>query len=293
MHLFSKSLYFLITCFVGIENDFDLLKLDFTELSLSVNVLFDAGFGVPLMKTVLVTGTNKGLGLEFVRQYLEQGNRVIATCRNTQKAPQLMSLVNHYRGRLEVFYMDLADFDSIKNLGHLLSKIEIDLFINNAATNAGYITNPDQNVFGKLNPKIWTDVFSANCVAPLMLAEVLYPNILMGREKKMIFLTAKTASISDNSSGGFYINRSARTALNQSVKSLSIDLKGDKISVGVISPGWVATDSGGVGMANESKRPRAMIDPTESVSGMIEVIEQLSLEKTGTFVDYNGKSIPW
>ena len=245
------------------------------------------------MKTIFLTGTNKGLGLEFVRQYLEQGNRVIATCRNTQKAPELISLVKHYNGLLEVFYMDLADFDSIRKLGKLLRNREIDLFINNAATNAGYITNPDQNVFGNLDPKIWTDVFSANCVAPLMLAEVLYPNILMGREKKMIFLTAKTASISDNSSGGFYMNRSARTALNQSVKSLSIDLKGDKISVAVVSPGWVATDSGGVGMVSESKRPKAMIDPSESVSGMIKAIEQLSLEKSGLFVDYMGKPIPW
>ena len=245
------------------------------------------------MKTIFLTGANKGLGLEFTRQYLEQGNRVIATYRNKGKASELMSLVTHYHGFLEIFHTDLADFDSIRKLGKLLRNREIDLFINNAATNAGYITNPDQNVFGNLDPKIWTDVFSANCVAPLMLAEVLYPNILMGREKKMIFLTAKTASISDNSSGGFYMNRSARTALNQSVKSLSIDLKGDKISVAVVSPGWVATDSGGVGMASESKRPKAMIDPSESVSGMIKAIEQLSLEKSGLFVDYMGKPIPW
>jgi NAD(P)-dependent dehydrogenase (short-subunit alcohol dehydrogenase family) len=245
------------------------------------------------LKTIFLTGTNKGLGLEFVRQYLEQGNRVIATCRNRQKAPELMSLVNQYKGLLDVYYMDLADFESINNLGNLLRNREIDIFINNAATNAGYITNKDQNVFGKLNPNLWIDVFSANCVAPLLLAEVLHPNILIGREKKMIFLTAKTASISDNSSGGFYMNRSARTALNQSVKSLSIDLKGDKISVAVVSPGWVATDSGGVGMVSESKRPKAMIDPSESVSGMIKAIEQLSLEKSGLFVDYKGKLIPW
>ena len=156
------------------------------------------------MKTIFLTGTNKGLGLEFVRQYLKQGNRVIATCRNRQKAPELMSLVNQYKGLLDVYYMDLADFESINNLGNLLRNREIDIFINNAATNVGYITNKDQNVFGKLNPNLWIDVFSANCVAPLLLAEVLHSNILIGREKKMIFLTAKTASISDNSSGGFY-----------------------------------------------------------------------------------------
>ena len=245
------------------------------------------------MKTIFLTGANKGLGLEFTRQYLEQGNRVIATCRNKGKASELMSLVTRYHGFLEIFHMDLADFDSIRQLGKLLSKRGIDLFINNAATNAGYITNSDQNVFGNLNPNIWTNVFSANCVAPLLLAEVLYLNILMGNDKKMIFLSAKTASISDNSSGGFYINRSARTALNQSVKSLSIDLKEDKISVAVISPGWVATDSGGVGMANESKRPKAMIDPMESVSGMIGVIDQFGFERTGLFIDYKGNIIPW
>jgi NAD(P)-dependent dehydrogenase (short-subunit alcohol dehydrogenase family) len=245
------------------------------------------------MKTIFLTGTNKGLGLEFTRQYLEQGNRVIATCRNREKASELMSLATRYNGFLEVFYMDLADFDSIKKLGKLLSDRGIDLFINNAATNAGYITNSDQNVFGNLNPNVWIDVFSANCVAPLLLAEVFYPNMLIGSDKKMIFLTAKTASILDNTSGGFYMNRSARTALNQSVKSLSIDLLKDKISIAAISPGWVATDSGGVGMANESKRPKAMIDPSESVLGMIKVIEQLNLKKSGSFVDYKGKPIPW
>tara|TARA_B100000767_G_C19632769_1_gene479021 strand:+ start:385 stop:930 length:546 start_codon:yes stop_codon:yes gene_type:complete len=181
----------------------------------------------------------------------------------------------------------------LQKLGKLLSDRGIDLFINNAATNAGYITNSDQNVFGNLNPNVWIDVFSANCVAPLLLAEVFYPNMLIGSDKKMIFLTAKTASILDNTSGGFYMNRSARTALNQSVKSLSIDLLKDKISIAAISPGWVATDSGGVGMANESKRPKAMIDPSESVSGMIKVIEQLNLKKSGSFVDYKGKLIPW
>ena len=245
------------------------------------------------MKTIFLTGANKGLGLEFTRQYLEQGNRVIATCRNKGKASELMSLVTRYHGFLEIFHMDLADFDSIRKLGKLLSKRGIDLFINNAATNAGYITNSDQNVFGNLNPNIWTNVFSANCVAPLLLAEVLYLNILMGNDKKMIFLSAKTASILDNTSGGFYMNRTARTALNQSVKSLSIDLLKDKISIAAISPGWVATDSGGVGIANDSKRQKALIDPKKSVSGMIKVIERLSLEKSGSFVDYKGQSIPW
>jgi NAD(P)-dependent dehydrogenase (short-subunit alcohol dehydrogenase family) len=245
------------------------------------------------MKTVFLTGTNKGLGLEFVRQYLKQGNRVIATCRDMQKATELMHLNDYYPKHLEILSMDLADTKSIENLGNLLKNRVIDLFINNAATNVGYITHSDQNVFGNLNPDTWSGVFDLNCVAPLLLAQTLYPNLLLGSDRKMIFLSAKTASISDNMSGGFYMNRSVRTALNQSVKSLSIDLLKDKIAVAAISPGWVATDSGGAGIADESKRPKAMIDPVKSVSGMIAVIEDLGLQKTGLFVDYKGEVIPW
>ncbi len=236
------------------------------------------------MATVFVTGTNKGLGYEFVRQYLKLGYKVIATCRNISHANNLISLRSISSDKLKLVEMDLNDVGSVKNLSKILKNDVIDIFISNAATNLGYISNKEKNIFGAIDEKIWMEVLKLNCVMPLMIAQQLKENILNGVEKKMVFMSAKTASIKDNSSGGMYINRSTRTALNQVVKSLSIDLEKDHVNVLAMSPGWVKTDSGGKG---------ALIDIKTSVLGMINVISKLNRESSGSFMDYKGEIIPW
>jgi len=236
------------------------------------------------MATVFVTGTNKGLGYEFVRQYLKLGYKVIATCRNISHANNLISLRSISSDKLKLVEMDLNDVGSVKNLSKILKNDVIDIFISNAATNLGYISNKEKNIFGVIDEKIWMEVLKLNCVMPLMIAQQLKENILNGVEKKMVFMSAKTASIKDNSSGGMYINRSTRTALNQVVKSLSIDLEKDHVNVLAMSPGWVKTDSGGKG---------ALIDIKTSVVGMINVISKLNRESSGSFMDYKGEIIPW
>ena len=236
------------------------------------------------MATIFVTGTNKGLGYEFVRQYLKLGYKVIATCRNISHANNLISLRSISSDKLKLVEMDLNDVGSVKNLSKILKNDVIDIFISNAATNLGYISNKEKNIFGAIDEKIWMEVLKLNCVMPLMIAQQLKENILNGVEKKMVFMSAKTASIKDNSSGGMYINRSTRTALNQVVKSLSIDLEKDHVNVLAMSPGWVKTDSGGKG---------ALIDIKTSVVGMINVISKLNRESSGSFMDYKGEIIPW
>ena len=236
------------------------------------------------MATVFITGTNKGLGYEFVRQYLKLGYKVIATCRNIAHADNLNNLSSNFSDKLKLVEMDLNDVDSVKNLSKTLKSDVIDIFISNAATNLGYISNKEKNVFGAIDEKIWIEVLKLNCVMPLMLAQQLKKNILQGVEKKIIFMSAKTASIEDNISGGMYMNRSTRTALNQVVKSLSIDLEEDHVNVLAMSPGWVKTDSGGKG---------ALIDVKTSVDGMINVISKLTRESSGSFMDYKGEIIPW
>ncbi|MBC66738.1 MAG: hypothetical protein CML63_08605 [Rhodobacteraceae bacterium] len=236
------------------------------------------------MATVFITGTNKGLGYEFVRQYLKLGYKVIATCRNIAHADNLNNLSSNFSDKLKLVEMDLNDVDSVKNLSKTLKSDVIDIFISNAATNLGYISNKEKNVFGAIDEKIWIEVLKLNCVMPLMLAQQLKKNILQGVEKKIIFMSAKTASIEDNISGGMYMNRSTRTALNQVVKSLSIDLEKDHVNVLAMSPGWVKTDSGGKG---------ALIDVKTSVDGMINVISKLTRESSGSFMDYKGEIIPW
>ena len=236
------------------------------------------------MATVFITGTNKGLGYEFVRQYLKLGYKVIATCRNIAHADNLNKLSSIFSDKLKLVEMDLNDVDSVKNLSKTLKSDVIDIFISNAATNLGYISNKEKNVFGAIDEKIWIEVLKLNCVMPLMIAQQLKKNILQGVEKKIIFMSAKTASIEDNISGGMYMNRSTRTALNQVVKSLSIDLEKDHVNVLAMSPGWVKTDSGGKG---------ALIDVKTSVDGMINVISKLTRESSGSFMDYKGEIIPW
>ena len=246
------------------------------------------------MKTILVTGTNKGIGLEFARQYLNEGFKVIATCRNLSKLDGLNGLVNSFPDKISIYQMELLDEKSIEDFSLEIKDIPIDIFINNAGVTFGYSRNAKLsntgislnklNAFGHIQTENWLPIFKANCIAPLLLAQLLYKNIMLGKEKKMGFISSKPASTTENTGGSMYMSRSSRSALNQVIKSLSIDLKGEGISVASISPGWVKTDSGGL---------NALIDVNTSVTGIRNVIENLTIKNSGKFWDYNGEFIPW
>ena len=246
------------------------------------------------MKTILVTGTNKGIGLEIVRQYLEEGFKVIATCRNLSKLDNLNELLNSFPDMISVYQMELLDEKSIESFSSKIKNIPIDIFINNAGVTFGYSRNTKLsntgislnklNTFGYIQSDNWLPIFKANCIAPLLLTQLLYRNFLLGSEKKIVFISSKPASITENTGGSMYMSRSSRSALNQVIKSLSIDLFNEGISVASISPGWVKTDSGGI---------NALIDVHTSVTGIKKIINELRLENTGKFWDYNGELIPW
>ena len=246
------------------------------------------------MKTILVTGTNKGIGLEIVRQYLKEGFKVIATCRNLNKIDNLNKLLYSFPGMISVYQMELLDEKSIESFSSKIKDIPIDIFINNAGITFGYSRNAKLsntgislnklNTFGYIQSDNWLPIFKANCIAPLLLTQLLYRNFLLGDQKKIVFISSKPASITENTGGSMYMSRSSRSALNQVIKSLSIDLIKEGISVASISPGWVKTDSGGI---------NALIDVHTSVTGIKKIINELRLENTGKFWDYNGELIPW
>ena len=246
------------------------------------------------MKTILVTGTNKGIGLEFARQYLNDGFKVIATCRNLSKLDGLDRLVNSFPDRISIYQMELLDEKSIESFSSKIKDIPIDIFINNAGLTFGYSRNAKLsntgislnklNTFGYIKSENWLPIFKANCIAPLLLTQLLYRNFLLGNQKKIVFISSKPASITENTGGSMYMSRSSRSALNQVIKSLSVDLIKEGISVASISPGWVKTDSGGI---------NALIDVHTSVTGIKKIINELTLENTGNFWDYNGEFIPW
>lgn len=221
------------------------------------------------MPTVLITGASRGIGREFARQYEAGGWRVIATCRDPSK----------YDLEGEVYSLDVTDPDSVAALHRDLYGEDIDLLINNAG-----IYGPRGLEFGSLDYDAWEEVLRTNLLGAMRVAEAFAHHLAASEKKKMVFISSKVGSIADNSSGGSYIYRSSKTALNMAVKSLSLDLSGKGVICLMLHPGWVQTDMGGAS---------ALIDAATSVAGMRAVIDRASAADSGRFFNYDGNELPW
>ena len=228
--------------------------------------------------SILITGTNRGIGLEFVKHYLKNNEKVIATYRNKNSAKDLLELKNT-TSNLFLLELDVSNPNSINEFASKITDQPIDTFINNAG-----VFGPRNNEFGNFNAKEWLDVFNINTIAPLLITQKILKNLRLGKNKKLVFISSKVGSIEENTGGGMYIYRSSKTALNQVIKSLSIDFKDENFIAAALHPGWVQTDMGG---------PNALIDTKTSVKGMAEVIDSLVLKNSGRFYNYDGSSIPW
>ncbi len=227
------------------------------------------------MSTVLITGANRGLGLEFACQYQADGWTVVATCRDPGAAPDLAAL------GVEVLPLDVSDLGAVAAFGGQVGARPVDLFINNAGVYGGA---KDRQSLGLVDAGIWADTLLVNTIAPLKLIEGLLPALQKGTDPKAVFLSSKMGSIAENSSGGAYIYRSSKAALNAVVKSLALDLAGAGIIAAALHPGWVRTDMGG---------PNGMIDAPESIAGMRAVIAGLTPAQAGGLYAYDGQEIPW
>jgi len=230
------------------------------------------------MASVLITGANRGIGLEFVEQYLARGDKVFACCREIASAEELRNLAIGHADLL-LLELDVSSTESLAALPAQLNGSAIDIFINNAG-----VYGPRDAEFGKVFGGEWAAVMQVNSIAPLLLTQLLIDNLRRGSDKKLVYITSKMGSIDDNKGGGSYIYRSSKTALNSVVKSIAIDLAEDGFSAAVLHPGWVLTDMGG---------SSALIDSKTSVSGMLSVIDSLDQENSGSFFNYDGSPIPW
>jgi NAD(P)-dependent dehydrogenase (short-subunit alcohol dehydrogenase family) len=224
---------------------------------------------------VLITGANRGLGLEFVKQYAADKYEVIACTRKINKNDGLHELQANFKN-ISIYKLDLTNFSSIDRLGKSFKK-PIDILINNAGVYLG-------SSFNHVDYKAWLDAFKINTLAAFKMTQTFLPHLKKGQLKKVVSLTSKMGSIDDNSGGGEYLYRSSKTALNMVMKSLSIDLKPYDLSLITLNPGWVRTDMGG---------PNGLIDVHESVAGMKHQIDKLSIITSGQFIAYDGKKIPW
>lgn len=225
---------------------------------------------------VLITGANRGIGLEFTKQYAADGWKVLACCRDPESADALQALASTSKN-VQVFALDVSDFSQIDSLALQLKNEAIDVLINNAG-----VYPPSS--FGDTNYDDWADAFKINSMASLKMAEAFVQHITRSQLKKIVTLSSKMGSIDDNTSGESYIYRASKSAVNMVMKSLSIDLKPYGISVVTLHPGWVQTDMGGA---------NGLINTQTSVTGLRQVIANLSLQSTGQFMTFDGKSINW
>ena len=216
------------------------------------------------MPNVLITGANRGLGLEFARQYCRDGWNVIATVR--EPSDELQSLCT------QVETLDMMDLEAVAGFGERIDSL--DLLIANAGTYGPRSVTSAEDARG------WSDTFSVNTIAPFLLAQAVLPQV-RAANGKLVAISTRMGSIEDNSSGGFIAYRSAKAALNMAWRSLAID---SGVTSAVLHPGWVKTRMGGAA---------APLEPEQSVAGMRQVIAGLSLAQSGGFFDHDGSPIPW
>jgi len=229
-------------------------------------------FAADEQKTVLITGANRGLGLEFARQFSSKGYRVIATARNPAEAEELKAL------GVQVEALDVADTGSAKALAARLAGQAVDILINNA----GIIGENARNL-GELDVDKLHGSFAINSLGPLRVTQALLENLRKGQAKKIINISTIMASISGNN-GGAYAYRSSKAALNMLGKSLAGELGREGFIVVLIHPGWVRTDMGG---------SAAPLSPEESIGAILSLIDRLKAEDNGRFLDYQGQTIAW
>jgi NAD(P)-dependent dehydrogenase (short-subunit alcohol dehydrogenase family) len=228
------------------------------------------------MTTVLITGANRGIGLEFARQYAAEGADMIACCRAPDKAEALSALAK--TAKLKVMALDVTSPKSVAALKTALAGRPIDIVINNAG-----VGGPRNEAKGTIDFDAWVETLKTNSVAPMLVSLALHDNLKAGKLKKLITITSMMGSIA-NHGGGAYAYRASKAAVNSVMHGLSKDWAKDGIAVGIYHPGWVKTDMGGAG---------APVTPEESVKGLRAQIARLSASNSGAYLDYTGKEIAW
>lgn len=231
------------------------------------------------MATILITGANRGIGLEFTRQYLADGWHVIATCRQPEQATALQVMLEDNPSRLQIHQLDVTDHDNILSLAQTLSERHIDILLNNAG-----VYGPHGAYFGKIPATGWELVFQTNTVAPVLMAQAFINHVQQSQRKIIASISTEMASITDNTQGRGYIYRASKAALNAAMKSLSIDLIDRDVTTVLLNPGWVRTDMGG---------PDAKIEPEDSVARLRDLLSIVTSQENGRFLSHDGAELPW
>ena len=231
------------------------------------------------MPSTLITGANRGLGLEFARQYLANGWRVYGACRNPSSASELSRLADTCDHKIQVIGLDVTDLASVKSAAARLDGQAIDLLLNNAG-----VGGPRGQTIGNIDYVAWEKVLDVNTMGPMRISEAFVDHVARSKRKLIVTLTSGMGSIADNTSGGSIAYRSSKAAVNMVTRSLATDLAPLGITCVVVNPGWVLTDMGG---------PHATMTPAESVKRLRDLIETLGPAQSGKFFNHDGREFPW
>jgi len=220
----------------------------------------------------LVTGANRGIGLELVRQLVGRGDDVVAAARVPSEAAELAGL------DARVVELDVAHPVSVSSFARELGREPLDVLVNNAGVGVG------GHALGAIDYGWMERCFQVNTLGALRVTEALLPNLRAGERKLVCNVTSKMGSIDDNSSGGAYAYRASKAALNAVTKSMALDLAIDGFTCVVVHPGWVRTRMGGDG---------APVSTEECVTGLLRELDGLDRSQSGTFFDFSGAPVPW
>jgi NAD(P)-dependent dehydrogenase (short-subunit alcohol dehydrogenase family) len=232
-----------------------------------------------MQQTILITGSNRGLGLEWARQYAESGWRVHATCRYPDDAEELQQIARTH-ANLTLHQLDVTDDGDLRSLATELSGASIDVLLNNA----GVYLEKYKPGFGLIDYGDWLQTLTVNTLGAVRVTEALVEQVARSRRRLVVAITSHMGSIAEITAPGSYYYRSSKAALNAAMKGLSIELAGRGIGVLMLHPGWVRTRMGG---------PEGLLTPEQSVRGMRRLVEQFALTDNGRFYRYDGSEIPW
>ncbi|PKG39169.1 SDR family oxidoreductase [Psychromonas sp. Urea-02u-13] len=228
------------------------------------------------METVVITGANRGIGLALTKKFLLLDKHVIATCRDINNAEQLTALSTH--GKLTISALEVTSEASVSTFCEQLIGVKIDILINNAGTFGGNKQNTKE-----MDYTSWLETFSVNTLAPFRLSTALKTNLLLSDHPRIVSISSLMASLVGKGQGS-YAYRSSKAALNKVMQVMALEYKAENIIVCPVHPGWVKTDMGG---------SEADISVEQSRTCLVKLINNLTLEQSGRFWQWDGQELDW
>lgn len=232
-----------------------------------------------MSETVLITGANRGIGLALSRIFVQAGWQVIACCRNPAAALRLGTMRDASPELLEIHQLDVTNDQQISELAAELAGRSVDILLNNAG-----ILGPLAQQFGPQDEELWLRTFRVNTIAPYKMTVALLDQLARSSRRLIATIGSEMGSLAENSSGGYYVYRSAKAGVHMVMRSLALDLAPRGITAIILHPGWVRTDLGG---------PEAPVTPADSAAGLFKTMLALEPADSGRFLDYQGKDVAW